>query len=171
MTTASTEYAVRQPGTRAERRIAQRLARRLGYYAMRPVDIEARLAELEREWPVDRALQANAATLTLVGTLLGALLGRRFLWLPVAGGAFLLQHALRGWCPPLPVLRGMGLRTAEEIAIERVALKALRGDFRTVQPAGAWQPALDAPAEVEPGTPAAAASRDRAAAAMAAARR
>jgi hypothetical protein len=171
MTTASTETAARHAGTRAQRRIAQRLARRLSYYAMRPVDIEARLAEIEREWPADRALQANAATLTLAGTLLGVLLGRRFLWVPAAAGVLLLQHALRGRCPPLALFRGMGMRTAEEIAIERVALKALRGDFRDVHPAGAWQPALDAPAEVEPGTPAAAAMRDRAAAAMEAARR
>ncbi len=171
MTSASTEHTLRYPGTRAERRIAQRLARRLNYYAMRPVDIDARLAELEREWPVDRALAANAASLTLAGTLLGVLLDRRWLWLPAAVGAFLLQHALRGWCPPLPVFRGVGMRTAEEIAIERVALKALRGDFRGVQQAGAWQPALEAPAEAEPGTPAAAAMRDRAAAAMSAARR
>lgn len=42
---------------------------------------------------------------------------------------FLFQHAIQGWCPPLPILRRLGFRTAEEINQERYALKALRGDF------------------------------------------
>ena len=46
--------------------------------------------------------------------------------------ALLLQHALQGWCPPLPVFRRWGVRTAREIEEERYALKALRGDFRAV---------------------------------------
>jgi hypothetical protein len=145
-------------------------ARRLSYYAMRPADIGQRLAELDREWPVDRMLQANAAALTLGGLLLGVLLDRRLLLVPAAVAGFLLQHALRGWSPPLPLLRGMGARTTEEIALERFALKALRGDFRSVPLAGAWLPALEQ-APVESGTPAAKPLRDRAAAAMDAARR
>jgi hypothetical protein len=40
-----------------------------------------------------------------------------------------LQHAVQGWCPPIPVLRRFGFRTADEINRERYALKALRGDF------------------------------------------
>jgi hypothetical protein len=42
---------------------------------------------------------------------------------------FLFQHAVQGWCPPLPVLRRLGVRTRKEIDRERYALKALRGDF------------------------------------------
>ena len=42
---------------------------------------------------------------------------------------FMLQHALQGWCPPLPVLRRMGVRTAAEIHQEIIALRILRGDF------------------------------------------
>ena len=37
----------------------------------------ARLQELDREWDIERTLQANAATLALVGTLLGARMDRR----------------------------------------------------------------------------------------------
>jgi hypothetical protein len=44
--------------------------------------------------------------------------------------AFLLQHALQGWCPPVPVFRRLGVRTTAEIDRERYALKALRGDFK-----------------------------------------
>jgi hypothetical protein len=46
--------------------------------------------------------------------------------------AFLLQHALQGWCPPVPFFRSRGVRTAREIDQERYALKALRGDFAKV---------------------------------------
>jgi hypothetical protein len=45
---------------------------------------------------------------------------------------FLFQHAIQGWCPPVPVLRRLGFRTANEIEQERTALKALRGDFNAV---------------------------------------
>jgi hypothetical protein len=48
---------------------------------------------------------------------------------PALVTGFLFQHAVEGWCPPIPVLRRLGFRTAREIDIERVALKALRGDF------------------------------------------
>ena len=42
---------------------------------------------------------------------------------------FLFQHAVQGWCPPIPILRRLGFRTSYEIEEERAALKALRGDF------------------------------------------
>jgi len=171
MPSATIDRIPRNTPASAQRRIEQRLARRLSYYAMRPADIGQRLAELDREWPIDRTLQANAATLVLAGLALGLSLDRRLLLLPAAVGAFLLQHALQGWCPPLPLFRWMGVRSAEEIAMERYALKALRGDFRDVAPAGAWRPALEETGAAEPGTPAEVAQRDRAAGAMSAVRR
>jgi hypothetical protein len=48
--------------------------------------------------------------------------------------AFLVQHAVQGWCPPLVVLRRRGVRTRREIEEERYALKALRGDFSGLPP-------------------------------------
>ena len=42
---------------------------------------------------------------------------------------FLLMHAIQGWCPPLPIIRKMGVRTAEEIFHEKFVLKQIRGDF------------------------------------------
>ncbi len=91
--------------------------------------ISQRLRELDEEWDVERLLQANASTLVVLGVLLGATVDRRFLALPAGVLTFLGQHALQGWCPPLPVLRRLGIRTQREIARERYALKALRGDF------------------------------------------
>lgn len=94
-----------------------------------PAAIDRRLAELDAEWDVERTLETNASTLTIVGLALAATVNRRWLALPMVVQAFLLQHALQGWCPPLPILRRLGLRTVEEIDRERYALKAFRGDF------------------------------------------
>lgn len=92
-------------------------------------EIAERLQSLDREWDVERALQTNAPVLCLVGLALGAAVDRRFLLLPAAVFAFFGQHALQGWCPPIPVFRRLGVRTLREIERERYALKALRGDF------------------------------------------
>jgi len=64
--------------------------------------------------------------------VLGATVDRRFFALPAVVAGFLLQHALQGWCPPLPVFRRLGFRTQAEMERERYALKALRGDFEKV---------------------------------------
>lgn len=95
-----------------------------------PVTIERRLAELDREWDIERTLEANAATASLVGLTLGAAVDRRFFVLPAVVAGFLLQHALQGWCPPVPLFRRWGFRTQSEIDYERYALKAIRGDFQ-----------------------------------------
>ena len=95
-------------------------------------DIERRLAELDREWDIERTLEANAASISLVGIALAAIVSRRFLILPAAVAGFLLQHALQGWCPPLPLFRRLGIRTQAEIEEERHALKALRGDYAEI---------------------------------------
>jgi hypothetical protein len=96
-------------------------------------EIDQRLEELDREWDIERVLQANAASLSLVGIGLGAFVDKRFLALPALVAGFLFQHAVQGWCPPVPVLRRLGFRTQQEIDQERYALKAFRGDFANVK--------------------------------------
>jgi hypothetical protein len=96
----------------------------LRYRNAPPVEVARRLDELSREWDIERAIEANAATLALVGIVLGAFVNMWFLLLPGAVAIFLLQHALQGWCPPVPVLRRFGFRTAREIFEERLALLA-----------------------------------------------
>lgn len=95
--------------------------------------ITRRLKELEHEWDVERTLQTNFATLSLIGLALALKSDKRWLVLAAGVPAFMVQHALQGWCPPLPVLRRLGVRTAREIAEERFALKSLRGDFDEVE--------------------------------------
>ncbi|WP_337177179.1 hypothetical protein [Paludisphaera sp.] len=119
------EQVNRRIRDRAERSVVRHVARG-------PGAIEQRLRELDREWDIERALEAAAGTVSLTGLGLGATVDRRFYLLPGAVAGFLLLHAIQGWCPPLPVLRRLGFRTAEEIAAERYALKAMRGDFRDV---------------------------------------
>jgi hypothetical protein len=111
------------------RRIEAATGERIRRLARRPLAIERRLRELDREWDVERVLETNAALVALAGVALGARLDRRWLFLPALVTTFLLQHAVQGWCPPIPLLRRLGIRTSREIEIERVALKILRGDF------------------------------------------
>lgn len=95
-----------------------------------PCEITQRIRELEDEWDVERVLETNASTLAIIGLVLGATVNRK--WLFLTGGVlgFLFLHGTQGWCPPLPVLRRMGIRTRREIDVEKYALKYLRGDFR-----------------------------------------
>lgn len=99
--------------------------------------ISAHIESLDREWDVERYLQTNAGLLSLAGVVLGATVHRRFLALPTAIFGFFFQHAVQGWCPPIPVFRRMGVRTRREINREKYALKVLRGDFDRVEPRSA----------------------------------
>lgn len=101
--------------------------------------IDERLRELEREWDIERTLEMNAAAFAFTGTILSAWVDKRWLILPAVVTAFLAQHALQGWCPPILLFRNMGVRTRREIDREKYALKALRGDFKDVNDsAQAW---------------------------------
>lgn len=111
-------------------RIRQQPERNVLYFSGKGgSEIDRRLEELDREWDVERLLETNAASLALLGLGLGVFVDRRFFMLPAIVTGFLLQHALQGWCPPIPVFRRMGIRTASEIDVERYALKVVRGDF------------------------------------------
>lgn len=125
--------------------IRRKTENNIAYYASGGSDaITRRLAELDQEWDIERMLETNAATATLIGMTLGITVSKKWFVLPAVIAGFLLQHAVQGWCPPLPVLRRMGFRTASEIDYERYALKALRGDFRNVSEAGTAGHALAA---------------------------
>ena len=106
------------------RRIQRSMQARILYYRQHKDEIPARLRELDEEWDIERAIGANAASIALAGMALAAIRGRHWLLLPVAVAGFLLQHALQGWCPPVPVLRRLGFRTAHEIEEERRALES-----------------------------------------------
>lgn len=98
-----------------------------------PERIAARLGELDREWDVDRAVELESSLMGLMGLALGAFGRPAFLAAPAVVGAAVFLHATVGWYPLLPLFRRMGLRTSREIARERYALKALRGDFHGME--------------------------------------
>lgn len=94
-----------------------------------PEQLEARLAELDREWNIDRALMLNFA---VVGGLSSTLAMRSLVTRGKLGGwgalfftqiAFLAHHAVRRWCPPMLVFRRLGFRSQQEIDAERCVLK------------------------------------------------
>jgi hypothetical protein len=120
-------------------RIRRELEARVYYYAQRPSEIDNRLRELDQEWDIERVLETNAGIVSLLGVTLGAMRSRWFI-LPALAAAFLIQHAVEGWCPPVPVFRRLGIRTAREINHERFSLKALRGDFAGVTTGGEQSP-------------------------------
>ena len=100
----------------------------LAYYASNTSEIPARLRQLDAEWDVERALATGSTTLTLTGVGLGFFVHPYFLALSAVVQLFYLQHALQGWCPPLPVFRKLGFRTEKEIQEERHHLSTmLRG--------------------------------------------
>lgn len=90
--------------------------------------IRMRLDELEREWDMERVLEANAAAVTLATLALGKTVDKRWYAFPAVVASFLLQHAVQGWCPPVPVFRRLGVRTAREIEEEKRALLAILGE-------------------------------------------
>ena len=142
MLPATTTRVAEHSAESANQRIRRRTQENLELYRAAGGDfIDHRLQELDREWDIERLLEANAASVVLAGLLLSATVSRKWILLPVAVGGFLLQHALQGWCPPLIWFRRMGFRTASEIETERYGLKLLRGDFAN--------PALDGSAQTD----------------------
>jgi hypothetical protein len=92
-------------------------------------EIARRINELEREGDIERLLETNASLLAFTGLVLGITRNRKWLIVPGIVLPFLFQHAIQGWCPPVPIFRRLGVRTRDEIDREKYALKALRGDF------------------------------------------
>lgn len=90
--------------------------------AREPREVQARLNALEQEWDIERVLQTNFAILTLATAALGVLVDRRWFRFTGVASAFMLEHALEGWCPPVPVFRAAGVRTRREISLEQTAL-------------------------------------------------
>lgn len=111
-------------------RIREEMEQRVRSYGFRGRQaIEERLKELDEEWDIERVIESEAPVMALLGLSLGATVNRKWLFLPGMVGSMVFLHALQGWYPLLPLFRRLGIRTREEIGEEKMALKALRGDF------------------------------------------
>ena len=87
--------------------------------------LNKRLQQLDREWDTERVLETKATSLILIFTILG--FAKRKCWFFLSGivSFSLLLHAILGWCPSLPIIRCLGIRTPEEIQDEKTAIKSL----------------------------------------------
>lgn len=144
MLPTTTDRVPNQTSDESNEQIESQMRESVAKHATGKRKIDRRLRELDREWDIERTLEANAASVALVGLGLGALVNRKFFALPAIVAGFLFQHAIQGWCPPLPIFRKLGFRTQSEIEQERYALKAMRGDFADVSPTGNVADAIEA---------------------------
>ena len=113
-----------------ENKIEHHIHENIMKYYHNPNEIDERLEEINKEWDVERTLELSAALAGITGAVLGLSADRKWLILPIAASVFLIQQAMHGWCPPLPLFRWLGVRTRKEIDKEKYALKAVRGDFK-----------------------------------------
>lgn len=126
-TTSSIARVARHTNPEVNRWLQEEARRRIAkFYKASPEEIDKRLLELESEWDIERALESNAAFFSLLGIGLAVTVDRRWLLFSAAVGAFLLQHAIQGWCPPLPIFRRLGFRTPNEIDDERHELRRIQ---------------------------------------------
>ena len=77
--------------------------------------IDKRLKQLDHEWDIRRLMEANTSALMITSVGLGALVNKKWLAVTAVVAGMCLEHAVQGWCPPVPVLRKMGFRTVYEI--------------------------------------------------------
>ena len=97
-----------------------------------PQAISDRLDQLEREWSAGRMTKATIGVLIVAGLALTALSNPWWLLLPAVGAFFLLQYLFSRTSWLGATFQEMGFRSGAEIDQEKFALRALRGDFKTL---------------------------------------
>ncbi|MES2559370.1 MAG: hypothetical protein V4590_06495 [Bacteroidota bacterium] len=95
--------------------------------------IDRRIRELDNKWDMERTLRLNISILALAGVLFGTYKKNRWSVLSIAVTAFVAQQLISKWYPTRSLLKKLGLQTHREIEHEKYALKALRGDFKSIQ--------------------------------------
>jgi len=92
--------------------------------------IEQRLRSLDSEWSIGRLVKAASGVLILGGLALTLLVNPWFGLIPALGGLVLAQYLImrHSWLGEM--FGAFGFRSSVDIDHERIALKALRGDFR-----------------------------------------
>jgi hypothetical protein len=118
---------------KVNRTIDDKIIEGISHYAsLGDASITKRIKKLEKEWDTERILEVNMPIVAMIGLALGIFVSKWWFIFPTLVLLFFLQHAIQGWCPPLPIFRKLGYRTKEEINKEKYALKLLRGDFDEV---------------------------------------
>lgn len=107
------------------KKIKEKTRENINYYKTKSrKQIIDRIKELDKEWDIERALETNASVIIFISAALG-IITKNIWWIIFIGviSAFLLEHALQGWCPPIPIFRRMGIRSSAEIDEEKYTLK------------------------------------------------
>jgi hypothetical protein len=113
---------------RADERIQRRTEASIAFYTQNPEQIPQRLAELDEEWDLERAMATGASGLTLASLVFSVLRGGKWLLLGLGVQGLVMQHALGRRSAPIELLRNVGLRTRQEIENERLELESLLDD-------------------------------------------
>ena len=95
--------------------------------------IDERISALEGEWDVERAVMvalSGAGVAGLIVGMVGSRIWRLLAWIALP---LLFLFAQDKWKPSNGILKSLGLRSRKDILDEKYALKALRGDFRSVE--------------------------------------
>lgn len=128
---AQTDRVRRHSSQEALEAVEKGIEESIRFHSSQPVSaVTSRIEELEKEWSMERWLETNASVVAFSGVVLGLTVSKKWFALPLVVTGFLFLHAVQGWCPPVPVLRRLGVRTRSEIDREKFALKVLRGDFK-----------------------------------------
>lgn len=109
------------------KKIQEKTRENINYYKTKNrKQIVARINQLDKEWDIERALETNASIIIFISAVLG-IITENIWWIVFIGviSAFLLEHALQGWCPPVPIFRRMGIRSSLEIDEEKYTLKKI----------------------------------------------
>jgi hypothetical protein len=122
-------------------KIDEEIVSSIAYYSEQgEAAIQSRIEELDKKWDIERTLELNAGLLALAGAVLATTINKRWAILPAVVSTFLVQHAVQGWCPPLPLFRMMGIKSRPELDREKYALKSLKNDFKNVNNSSdAWR--------------------------------
>ena len=95
-----------KPSAQVNQKIQNQIRERLRILAENPSLIPNRLRELDQEWDIERAIEANASLLALGGIALGVSSDRRWFALPALVTAFLFNMLFRGGAHLFPFCGG-----------------------------------------------------------------
>lgn len=97
-----------------------------------PDAIDQRLRELEQACTAGRATKAMLGMLAATGLGMSALHSKKWLWLPAIGSVMSLQYLVSRNTFLGSMLHNCGFPLGSEIDQERIALKIIRGDFKSI---------------------------------------
>lgn len=111
-------------------RIERRIEANVGHFKQQDkTAIRNRIAELENEWDIEKMLMVNLSGVALTAAILSISANKKWAYAAGIMNVFLLQQIWKGWSLPFIYLRRMGIRTVDEINLEKNGLEALLEDF------------------------------------------